>query len=377
MLLAAASLGYFWWWRQTHPAPSRLTRASFADLSGWSASDAGAALASFRRGCAVLATKPSSQGMFYAGTLADWRPVCAQASSPVSNPRKFFEDNFTPYAISGPALFTGYYEPQIEGARDRHGAYQTPVYGAPADLVRVDLGQFIPKLAGEHVSGRLDGHHLVPYATRADIDAHGIAGAPILFWCDDPVALFFLQIQGSGRVRFEDGQTARVAYAGENGRPYTAIGRALIQKGVLTRENVSLASIRDWLRTNPKEAQGVMEQDQSFVFFQVTPLGDTGVGSPGTLGAAADAAGQPCHRCAHPSFGRAFLCLDSGARSHFASDDRPGHRRRHKGRGAGRHIFRLWRGSRTARRRHEIAKARCMCCCPTGWRRRSERSRLL
>ena len=220
--------------------------------------------------------------MGYAGTLADWRGVCAQSAS---DPRKFFEENFTPYAISGPALFTGYYEPQIEGSPMRHGAFQTPVYGAPTDLVRVDLGQFIPKLAGEHVSGRLDGHRLVPYPARAQIEANGIGNAPILFWCNDAVALFFLQIQGSGRVRFEDGQSARVAYAGENGRPYTAIGRALIQKGVLTRQNVSLASIRDWLRANPKAAQAVMELNQSFVFFQVTPLGDTGVGSPGTLGA--------------------------------------------------------------------------------------------
>src|SRR6202020_2971364 len=118
---------------------------------------------------------------------------------------------------------------------------------------------FIPKLQGEHVSGRLDGHHLVPYPARAEIDAHGIAGAPILFWCDDPVALFFLQIQGSGRVRFDDGAAARIQYAGENGRPYTAIGRILVASGHLARNQVSLASIRGWLKANPSLAQGVME----------------------------------------------------------------------------------------------------------------------
>ena len=113
----------------------------------------------------------------------------------------------------------------------RHGAYQTPVYGLPPDLIRVDLSQFSPRFAGEHISGRLEGQTLVPYADRAEIDAHGIANTKILFWCDDPMALFFLQIQGSGRVRFEDGGSERIAYAGENGRPYTAIGRVLIADG--------------------------------------------------------------------------------------------------------------------------------------------------
>jgi membrane-bound lytic murein transglycosylase A len=224
--------------------------------------------------------------MGYAGTVADWLDICRAAGRATGKARVFFEQNFTPYAVSGKALFTGYYEPEIGGSRARHGAYQTPVYGPPPDLIRVDLGQFIPKLAGEHVSGRLEGQKLVPFATRAEIDAHGIPNSRILFWCDDPVALFFLQIQGSGRVRFEDGETARIAYAGENGRPYTAIGRALIEKGVLTRENVSLASIRAWLKANPKLAQAVMELDQSFVFLQEAPLGDPALGSPGTMGAA-------------------------------------------------------------------------------------------
>ena len=209
-----------------------------------------------------------------------------RASQTTGTARQFFEQNFTPYALGGEGLFTGYYEPEIRGSRARRGAYQTPVYGPPPDLVRVDLGQFIPKLEGEHISGRLDGAKLVPYPPRAEIDAHGVPGAKILFWCDDPVALFFLQIQGSGRVRFDDGAMARIAYAGENGRPYTAIGGVLIERGALTRDTVSLATIRDWLKANPKLAQGVMELDRSFVFFQEAPLGDVQLGSPGTMGVA-------------------------------------------------------------------------------------------
>ncbi len=126
----------------------------------------------------------------------------------------------------------------------------------------------------------------MPYASRAEIDAHGITNTKILFWCDDPVALFFLQIQGSGRVRFAEGGSERIGYAGENGKPYTAIGRVLIAEGALARENVSLASIGAWLKKNPARARSVMEADQSFIFFEEKPVGDPALGNEGTLGAA-------------------------------------------------------------------------------------------
>jgi membrane-bound lytic murein transglycosylase A len=179
-------------------------------------------------------------------------------------------------------LFTGYYEPEIRGSRTRQGAYQTPVHGMPSDLVRVDLGQFIPKFKGERVSGRVSGNTLVPYANRKEINLG--TKAPVLFYTDDAVALFFLQIQGSGRVVFTDGKTGRIGYAGENGRPYTAIGRTLIAEGVLTRENVSLQTIRAWLLANPARAQGVMEGNESYIFFEERPLGDAALGATGSLG---------------------------------------------------------------------------------------------
>jgi membrane-bound lytic murein transglycosylase A len=130
----------------------------------------------------------------------------------------------------------------------------------------------------------LSGQKLVPYATRAEIDAKGVSAADILFWCDDPVALFFLQIQGSGRVRFDDGTAVRIGYAGENGRPYTAIGRVLLAGGEIAREKISLATIRDWLKGHPQLARGVMEKNQSYIFFRETPLGDTALGSKGVQG---------------------------------------------------------------------------------------------
>ena len=269
-----------WWWL-SRPAPL-LAAAQFSDLPGWNAADLKPALAAFRRSCTVFAGKPESEAIGgYAGTAGDWQKICAQTND---DAREFFEKNFTPYAFGTDGLFTGYYEPEILGSRNRHGGYQTPVYGLPTDLIRVDLGAFTPQYKGEHISGRLDGQRLVPYSNRAEIDANGLSAAKILFWCDDPVALFFLQIQGSGRARFDDGTMARIAFAGENGRPYTAIGRVLLVGGQLARDKISLASIRGWLKSNPKLAQGVMEADQSFIFFQEAPLGDTALGSPGVEG---------------------------------------------------------------------------------------------
>lgn len=268
----------------TEPAPLRLTRVSFGDLPDWNTASQGAALAAFKRGCAVLAAKPDNAPMgLYAGTAGDWRGACAQPD---------FEKNFTPFAVSAGSdssgLFTGYYEAQIKASRTKHGAFQTPVYGLPSDLVRVDLGAFIPKLKGEHVSGKVSGHALVPYADRAAINAKGVPTAPVLFYTDDAVAFFFLQIQGSGRVAFDNGDSARIAYAGENGQPYTAIGRTLIAEGALTRENVSLQTIRAWLVANPARARAVMETNKSFIFFReaegagaqgtsLTPLGSLAV----------------------------------------------------------------------------------------------------
>jgi len=273
----------------TPPPPQsaglHLARTTFAALPEWNNLRADAALAAFARSCTVLLEKPDDtplSGAGYGGTIGDWRGVCANAKG---DARDFFEKNFAPFAVDGDALFTGYYEPQIRGSHTRHGAYQTPIYGLPSDLVRADLGLFIPRLKGEHISGRVEGHGLQPYPARDQIDADGIANAPVLFYTDDAIAFFFLQIQGSGRVVFDDGASARIAYAGENGQPYTAIGHTLIADGALAREDVSLQSIRAWLIAHPDRAAAVMQTNRSYIFFAETPLGDLALGSKGSLGA--------------------------------------------------------------------------------------------
>ncbi|HEY5084533.1 MAG TPA: MltA domain-containing protein, partial [Rhizomicrobium sp.] len=118
-------------------------------------------MAAFRKSCDVIAAKPAGEPINeYAGTAGDWQKVCARLTD---DPRGFFEKNFTPYRLGGQGLFTGYYEPEISGSRLRHDAFQTPVYGLPGDLIRVDLAQFSPQFKAEHISGRLEGQHLVPY----------------------------------------------------------------------------------------------------------------------------------------------------------------------------------------------------------------------
>lgn len=290
-------LAGIWLWRSSHApsaGPLRLTPVAFADLPGWNTGDPRMALAAFRRSCVELSKRPATEAMGgagYAGAASDWEGACSAIPSGASDApaaRSYFESWFSPVAVSAgmaaDGLFTGYYEPELHASRVRTAAYRTPIYGLPDDVLDVDLGLFRSDLKGERIAGRIDGRRLVPYATRAEIDAGGLAHAHVLLYADDPVAVFFLHIQGSGRVKLADGSMLRLSYAGTNGRPYTPIGRTLILQGALDRQNVSLQSIRAWLKAHPDDVRGVMESDQSFVFFQEGPLGDPALGSSGTEG---------------------------------------------------------------------------------------------
>ncbi|MBV9992684.1 MAG: murein transglycosylase A [Alphaproteobacteria bacterium] len=286
VLLAVA--GFLAWWLTRVPVqgPLRLTALHFPDLPGWAAGDPKRALLAFQRSCkALTADADDTRVGNYGGTVGDWRGAC-EASYRADAARDFFEQWFEPAEVSAgdakDGLFTGYFEPEIHASRLHRGKYQTPVYGLPSDLVSVDLGQFREAFKGEHIAGRIDQHRLVPYASRAEIDAKGLKTAPVLFYADDPVAVFFLHIQGSGRVAFDDGTTARVLYAGENGHPYTAIGKTLIADGALKKSEVSLQSIRDWLIAHPDKAGAVMESDASFIFFKEMPIGDPNLGATGS-----------------------------------------------------------------------------------------------
>ena len=172
----------------------------------------------------------------------------------------------------GRMLVTGYYEPVVEAAARPTPEYTVPVLGLPDDLVEIRLETFDPRYRGERLFGRVEGRRLVPYWRRADIDAGRLAGRGLeLAWARDPVDVFFMEIQGSGTLRFPDGREQRVGYAGANGRAYRAIGRLLIDEGHVPREAMSMQAIRAWLTANPGERQRVLQHNESYVFFRPLP----------------------------------------------------------------------------------------------------------
>ncbi len=256
-----------------------LVPADYGTLDGWAEDDHAAALAAFRRSCDALANRQETDPLDIApvgGLVKHWRTVCAGAAEVAAGDtaaRAFFEASFAVYEVRNndepTGLFTGYYEPELNGASAPDERFSVPLYARPDDLVAVDLGRFRDDFRGERIAGRVDGGVLVPYATRAQIDAGALAGkGHELVWVDDSNAAFFLHIQGSGRILFEDGSRRRVAYAATNGHAYFPIGRKLIEIGALTREEVSLPTILAWLEANPAAAPQLMRENRSYVFFR-------------------------------------------------------------------------------------------------------------
>jgi membrane-bound lytic murein transglycosylase A len=264
------------------PPPVRPDRLAlepveFEALPGWPRDDVAEALGPMRRSCARLMRLDDDAHLGIAGRVRDWRPVCgsltALAGAASDEARAWWERHFRPYRASNDgraeALVTGYYEPELKGALARDAIYSVPIYAVPPDLVQVDLGEFREGWRGERIAGRLVGGRLRPYPSRAEIEAGALAGRDLeLAWVDDPVDVFFLHIQGSGRIRLGDGRSIRLGFAGQNGHRYVAIGRPLVERGALGREAVSMQTIRDWLARHPGEAREVMNLNPSYVFFR-------------------------------------------------------------------------------------------------------------
>ena len=182
---------------------------------------------------------------------------------------------------------TGYYEPLLNGSRTRVAPYLVPLHKRPADLLAIELSSLHPELAQLRLRGRLlagdGGSKVLPYWSRAELTEERLRGAELL-WVDDAIEAFFLQIQGSGRVRLPDGSTLRVGYADTNGHPYRSIGRVLIERGELTFEQASMQGISDWARAHPQKLVELLNQNPSYVFFRELPLGDPQAGPLGAMG---------------------------------------------------------------------------------------------
>jgi len=184
---------------------------------------------------------------------------------------------------------TGYYEPQLDGSRVATARFSIPLYRPPDDLLTIDLAPLIPELQGRRVRGREvdtpQGKRVVPYYTRAEMTRDRFKGYELI-WLADPIAAFFLQVQGSGRVRLADGTIIRVGYADSNGHPYRSIGRWLVEHGELTLEQASMAGIQAWARANPTRVTDLLNQNPSYTFFREIALGDPNAGPLGALNVA-------------------------------------------------------------------------------------------
>ena len=213
---------------------------------------------------------------------SDWQSVCAQAATldPSFAPGFFYYGFDWLKVGDGRAFATGYYEPEIEGSRTPQPGY-APIYRLPPDLVRCTKADGSTVAAGSIKTGAC-----VLYFTRPEIEDGALAGKGLeLAWAKDPVELFFLEIQGSGRIRFEDGTVMRVGYAGQNGRDYVAIGRLLRDRGILPPGGASMQSIKDWIRTNSDQGRALMRENLSYIFFKEL----TGAGPLGALNVAVTA----------------------------------------------------------------------------------------
>ena len=240
-------------------------------LPDWQTTDLQPAWAAFLQSCRALKDKP------------DWQAVCARtgelAQTDNAALRAFFEEDFTPYQVFNPdgssqGLVTGYYEPKLAGSRIRTERFRYPLYAVPDDLLTIDLGEAYPQLKGMRLRGRLQGKRVLPYYNRAEIEAGNAAlQGRELFWVDNAVELFFLQIQGSGRIELPDGSMVKIGYAEQNGHPYVSIGKKLVEMGELKIEEASMQGIKGWAERYPEKLYALLAQNPSYVFFRELPNG--------------------------------------------------------------------------------------------------------
>ena len=256
------------------PANAVAAGLTIAAAKVLSPADAARALAAFRISCSAVTRRVDQSGL---ARPADWRSVCAEAATlPVQYAPGFFFHRFDWVRVGdGKAFATGYYEPEIAGSRVRAPGFEVPIYRTPADLIRC----YGPSGTGR---ARINHEgHCELYYTRGDIEDGALSGRGLeLAWAADPVDLFFLQIQGSGRVRMPDGSILRIGYDNQNGREYVAIGRLLRERGILPPGGASMQSIRDWMRANPEQGQALMRENLSYIFFKELsgpPLGALGL----------------------------------------------------------------------------------------------------
>ena len=282
LLLPLAAIGVavaliVWRWEVEDQA-LRLEPVSFAEIGGWATDDYEAAFAALLKSCGKKSARddpPCKEALRLGGKVS--RDVA----------RRFFETNYLPHRVEGvpPGLVTGYYEPEVSGSRERTGKFQIPVYGRPADIVQMTPDLLRALYNDRQSVMRQDGDQLVPYYTRAEIEAGALQGRGLeLLYLDDPIELFFMQVQGSGRVRLTDGSWVRLGYAAKNGHSYNSIGRLLLERGERPPQALTMDGLKSWLRADPARGRALMQENKSYVFFRELPQAEAGAGPVGAQG---------------------------------------------------------------------------------------------
>lgn len=246
-----------------------LTPVPFSNLPGWKKDHQLLALPALQRSCTVILKKSADTPMVTRGDgegrAGDWFSFCKKLRSTEfkshAQLRNFLENNLHPYQVAAAGkpdgVFTGYYEPILNGSLRRHGKYQTPLYKMPGNGIKYKMPR------SRIVKGALKGKGLE------------------LVWVDDPVEAFFIQVQGSGRIRLDNGRELRLGYAGQNGYPYFPIGKALLDKGAIQHGHVTMQNIKKWLHNHPRQAESIMSQNESYVFFKISTAQNGPIGSHG------------------------------------------------------------------------------------------------
>jgi len=247
-----------------------LKKVDFKDLEGFNKDDLGLAFKVFKHSC----KKSFKKELF--------KDVCYVTNS-YDNPYKFFTENFTPFKLYDSkdydkGVITGYYEPLLYGSLKQSKKYKYPIYKTPKDLINVDLASLYPQLKGLTLRGKIEGNKLVPYNDRSILDTK-INKKDVLVWVDNKIDLFFLHIQGSGKVKVTNGDIINIGFSNKNGHPYKSIGKYMIENNMIgknTGYEASTQGMKKWFKDNPKKVQEVLNQNPSYVFFQKNKLGATG-----------------------------------------------------------------------------------------------------
>lgn len=260
--------------------------STWSALTDWEKDDLSPAWQAFLKSCSVLNKQ----------TL--WQKSC-KAATTLNNPDNatlavFFSNNFTPYQIinkdnTEEGLVTGYYEPLLKGSRKPSERYRFAIHAAPPQLLTINLGATYPEIKELRLRGRLEGNKILPYYTRAEIMQNPkLLSAHEFLWVEDEVELFFLHVQGSGRILLENGDIVKIGYADQNGHPYNSIGKILVQRGELKLENASMQGIKQWGRKNASKLPELLKQNARYVFFRELPADISGpigaLGVPLTAG---------------------------------------------------------------------------------------------